>query len=102
MEKLIKILEEQLIELFNAGAKNSTIKNQVVDLYYFIPTYGWDKIVDGIYYKYDNKTDSYYHDRVISINDIVVADEQQLDRNYYRHYLTSGDIAELRRQYRVS
>jgi len=102
MEKLIKRLEEQLIELFNTGAKNSTIKNQVVDLYYFIPTYGWDKIVDGVYYEYDNKTNSYYRDRVISINDIVVADEQQLDRNYYRHYLTSGDIAALKRQYRVS
>jgi len=102
MEKLIKRLEEQLIELFNTGAKNSTIKNQVVDLYYFIPTYGWDKIVDGVYYEYDNKTNSYYRDRVISINDIVVADEQQLDRNYYRHYFTSGDIAALKRQYRVS
>lgn len=102
MEKLIRMLEEQLIELFNDGAKNSTIKKQLVGFYYFIPTYGWDKIVDGMYYRYDNKTDSYCYDRIISINDLVVADGQQLDKNWYHHYLTSDDIGVLRKQYRVS
>lgn len=94
------MLEKILVALFKAGAKNSTIARYLNDNEFYIPTYGWDKIINGVYYQYDNKTGDWIEDFVIDVNNIK--DDEELDRNWYRHYITTSDVAAIKRQYRVS
>lgn len=91
---------DTLIALFNAGAKNSTIARYLDDNGYYIPTYGWDKVVDGVYCYYDNTIRGFVKDNVIKVDNIK--DDEVLERNYYKHYITASDVAAIKRQYRVS
>lgn len=89
-----------LIALFNAGAKNSTIARYLNDNEFYIPTYGWDTVTNGWYCYYDNTVRGFVKDHVIKVNEIK--DDEELDRNWYRHYITASDVAAIKRQYRVS
>ena len=93
-------MEDIIVALFNAGAKNSTIARYLNDNGYYILTYGWDTITNGWYYYYDNTIQGFVKDHAIKLDNIV--NDDVVDNNHYRHYITTSDVAAIKRQYRVS
>lgn len=47
-------MKKEIVKILACGAKNSVIARALNEAGYFFLTYGWDRVIAGVYYEYDN------------------------------------------------
>lgn len=47
-------MNKEIKKILACGAKNSAIARALNEAGYFFLTYGWDRVIAGVYHKYDN------------------------------------------------
>lgn len=95
-------MNKELRNVLTCGAKNNALWKELRARNFYYVTYGWDKVVDGVYYRYDNELREFVNEGNV-FPEKLTDDElygNDMPRNYYAWRVPLRDIAILKERVR--
>ena len=83
------MITKEILEMYKNGASNEEIANYLSQKGFTMITLGFDEVINGVYYRWDNDTQE-----LVYVGDIIslAHDDAKLDAFKYRQDITPSDI----------